>query len=103
MPETINLDAVKANENAEHKIATRLFKARTRSGIYRSELAEMLEVDEVELARYENSLEAIPASLLVVAAAFMGVDLDYFYNDEEPITINANSNRKAEVEQPALT
>lgn len=100
MSDFVQEATAKIVESANHLIAVKFFKARTRSGIYRSELADLLEIDEVELARYENGLDPIPASTLVLAASFMGIELEYFYEDADSAASSAKI--VEEFAQPAL-
>ena len=75
------MSQVQSSGENDAVVAANLFKARTRYGLYRAELAEILGIHEVQLARYENGLDPIPASSLMIAAHFIGVDFDSFFNE----------------------
>lgn len=70
-----------AANKEDHMIASRLFKARTKLGIERGELALHAGITEKELADYENAVEEIPASTLLYISKVMGVSFDYFFDD----------------------
>lgn len=86
----------------EHMIAARLFKARTRLGIARDELASMAGMSEAELLRYENAIEPIPASVLVFLASLMGVNVRQFFNSDSGFFGTAEIYMAVEDEQPVL-
>ena len=82
----------------EHLIASKLFQARTKMGIDRGELAFLAGITESELVKYENAIEAIPVSTLLVLAKAMGVSVEYFYDDDvEIFGITAPANNEKEL------
>ncbi len=63
----------------EKRISARLLHLRHCLNISIEQLAYALEIEEEELIRYENGKEAIPASIIVLAAIALGVKPNYFY------------------------
>lgn len=70
-------------DQEEQNIAERLLKLRTRLGIERDQLALAVGLREADLFAYENVVEPIPASTLAMIAAVIGIDIDYFFSDED--------------------
>lgn len=67
-------------------IANKLYRIRNLIGIEREILASALEISVSELENYEQAIEAIPASTLVLIALKLGVNINYFYEDESSET-----------------
>lgn len=63
----------------ERHIIEKLIQLRNYFGISLSQLADLLNITPSELYRYESFQAPIPASLLALTAAFLGVPFDYFY------------------------
>jgi transcriptional regulator with XRE-family HTH domain len=77
------IQAVESVSREERVIASKLFRMRTRMGIEREDLAVMVGIRELDLAEYENGLEAVPASDLFMLATVMGINVTYFYGEAQ--------------------
>ncbi len=82
------VDQIKVGEYVEREesvIAAKLFKLRTKLNLERSDVAGLSGIDEKQLFRYENAIEAIAASDLFLLANILGVSMSYFYEEEMQI------------------
>jgi transcriptional regulator with XRE-family HTH domain len=70
-------------DQEEKNIAERLCRLRNRLGIERDQLALAIGIREADLFAFENAVEAIPASTLAMISAVIGIDIDYFFSDED--------------------
>lgn len=103
MASSINKSVIKEVIDQEEKnIAERLLRLRTRLGIERDQLALAIGVKELDLFSYENSVQAVPASTLAMIAAVVGIDIDYFFSDEDWDIIGEVQAASSIIEESAL-
>jgi len=102
------IQKIQINETLVHEekiIAERLLNTRIKLGISRYNLARTVGIDESELVKYENAIEAIPASTLLMISVAMGLDFEYFYYDNimvEGFMSDSISHHQITEERPAL-
>lgn len=70
-------------DEKDRLVASKVFTLRTRAGIERDDLAEVIGIDEAVLSDYELGKAPIPASDLSLISAVFGVKFEYFYDEEE--------------------
>jgi transcriptional regulator with XRE-family HTH domain len=70
-------------DQEERNIAERLLRLRTRLGIERDQLALAIGLQEADIFAFENAVDAIPASTLAMISAVVGIDINYFFSDED--------------------
>ena len=89
-------------DHQEKMIASKLFKIRSELGIEREELAAAIGIDYNELAKYEMGIEPVPASTLAIASTLMGVNMNYFYDDDYEGLYDVNSSKSGSEEISVL-
>ncbi len=86
-------------EQEEHLVASKLFHLRSKMNVERSQLAEALDIEEYELANYENGIEPVPATTLFLISTYLGVNVKYFFTEEVDVytanTALANDDEEA--------
>lgn len=80
---TQNLQKQHWLEPEEQNVANKLARLRIKLKIGSLELAHMVGIDEQELLSYEQADEPIPASILAMISIVLGVDMEYFFDEDE--------------------
>ncbi|MCS7175654.1 helix-turn-helix domain-containing protein [Pseudothermotoga sp.] len=75
-------------------IGKKIRELRTKLGISQAELAKRLGVDQTTVSYYERDKRAITISMLYKIAGALGVDVKYFFSDDEVIPIPLPTARK---------
>lgn len=100
----VESEQIRINEwvdREEKFIASRIFRIRTGMNIEREDLAMLIGESDAQMAKYESGIDAVPASTLICMSFALGVDIGYFYGEDNLKICNSKIYANEE-ERPVL-